>query len=470
MTAPLRRRLSLFCGFIIALIVLIGWSGAIAWQDLGALRSRFTSAQFESFRIAGQLQSSVVGLGSAFLAYEVSGEDSDWQQFQHDSHALDTWIDLQRAALKTDDEKRALDDINAEYDRYLAVAQSIHREHSEQTAPVKSRVQQLDAAARQMLALGARLAEAHRRALGDFLGESQRSLQKLEALVGLGCLVMLAGVAWGARVTFREVIAPLRTQLIETQALAARHEKLSSLGVLAAGVAHEIRNPLTALKTRVFTLRKKLAPNAPALEDAETIDQEIDRLDRIVGDFLLFARPGDPQLAAVAPHALLCEVRELLAPEMAKSEIALVVASGRETPSLQADAHQLKQVLINLVRNSAESIGRKGSITLRARPDRVSLQGRPRDATVLEVQDTGSGIPAEVQERLFDPFFTTKPAGTGLGLSIAMRILERHGGTLQFQTVPGSGTTFGIVLPAPSGEPRAVADCAPAGHKPLAAY
>ena len=469
MTAHLRHRLSLFCGFLAALIVLIGWSGATAWHDLGALRSRFTSAQFESFRIAGQLQSSVLSLGSALLAYEVSGEGSDWEQFQRDSHALDTWIDLQRAALKTDGEKRALDEINAEYDRYLAVAQAIHREHTEQTAPEKSRVQQLNAAAQQMLALGARLADAHRHALGDFLGESQRSLQNLEALVGLGCLVMLAGVAWGARVTFREVIAPLRTQLIETQALAERHEKLSSLGVLAAGVAHEIRNPLTALKTRTFTLRKKLARNAPALDDAEIIDQEIDRLDRIVSDFLLFARPGDPQLAAVVPHELLCEVRELLAPEMAKSEINLVVASAREGPSLEVDGHQLKQVLINLVRNSAESIGRKGSITLRARQDRVSLHGRPRNVTVLEVQDTGSGIPAEVQERLFDPFFTTKPAGTGLGLSIAMRILERHGGTLQFQTVPGSGTTFGIILPLATEEPGAAEDCAPAGHTPLAA-
>jgi signal transduction histidine kinase len=107
-------------------------------------------------------------------------------------------------------------------------------------------------------------------------------------------------------------------------------------------------------------------------------------------------------------------------------------------------------VLINLVRNAAESIGQKGSITLRTRQDRLPLKGQPQKVIVLEVQDTGAGIPAEVQERLFDPFFTTKAAGTGLGLSIAMRILERHGGTLQFQTAPGRGTTFGVVLPAPS--------------------
>jgi signal transduction histidine kinase len=205
------------------------------------------------------------------------------------------------------------------------------------------------------------------------------------------------------------------------------------------------------------------------LEDAAIIDHEIDRLERIVGDFLLFARPGDPHLAAVAPHALLCEVCELLAPELAKNEVALVVESRAEVPTLRADPHQLEQVLINLVRNAAESIGQKGRITLRTRQDHLPLQGRPQEVVVLEVQDTGTGIPADVQERLFDPFFTTKAAGTGLGLSIAMRILERHGGTLQFQTVPGRGTTFGVVLPVPSAESGTADDCKNAECTPLPA-
>ena len=424
MSPHLRRRLTAFCTFNVALILLIGWSAATAWRDLGALRRRFTKAQFESFRVAGELQSSVLSLDSGLLAYEISGEQSDWEHFQTESHALDEWIDLQRGALKTEGEKRALDEINAEYDRYLAVAQTIHREHTEQTEPVNSRLRQLEAAAQRMLALGARLADAHRRALGDFLGESQRSLQRLEAILAAGCLAMLAAVAWGTRVLFRDAIAPLRTQLIETHALAERREKLASLGVLAAGVAHEIRNPLTALKTRVFTLRKKLDRDAPALEDAAILDNEIERLDRIVSDFLLFARPGDPDLAKVTPHTLLCKVRELLSPELAKNEIELTVESAANDPTLRADPHQLKQVLINLVRNAAESIGQKGRVTLRSQQRCLLLRARKQEVVVLEVEDTGRGIPMKVRGRLFDPFFTTKAAGTGLGLSIAMRILE----------------------------------------------
>ncbi len=458
MTPPLRRRLTLFCVFLVILVTLVGWSATTAWNDLAMLRRRFTDAQFESFRIAGELQSAVLSLDSGLLAYEITGDPADWNHFQTESHALDEWIDLQRGALKTEGEKRALDKINAEYDRYLAVAQNIHREHTDQPESMKSRVRQLEAAAQRMLALGAQLADAHRRALGDFLGESQRSLQRLEAILAVACLAILAALTWGTRVLFRDTIAPLRTQLIETHALAERREKLASLGVLAAGVAHEIRNPLTALKARVFTLRKKLDPNAPASEDATIIEDEIERLDCIVTDFLLFARPGDPDLSEFASDELLCEVHGLLSPQLARNEIELAVESTADETTLRADRQQLKQVLINLVRNAAESIGQKGRVTLRSRQRRLLLRARQQEVVVLEVEDTGSGIPTKVRGRLFDPFFTTKAAGTGLGLSIAMRILEQHGGTLQFETALGHGTTFGAIVPLPPPAPGVTPD------------
>jgi len=471
MTTLLRHRLTIFCAVIAGLLVLVAWSAFTAWGELGTLRRRFTTAEFQSFRIAGELQSNVLGVNSALLAFAASSEGGDWQRFQKVSDTLNAWIDLQRGVLKTAEEKRVLAEIDAEYDRYLAVAQAIRQERGDRTAPAPApaRVQPLNEAAQRMFDLAQRLAEAHRAALGDLLGESQRSLGKLEALFGAGFVLIMAVGAWGTRVFFHETITPLRRQLIEFRALAERHEKLASLGILAAGVAHEIRNPLTAIKLRTHLLRQNLAEGAPADDDVAVIEREIDRLERIVSDFLVFAHPSDPQLATVAPLDLLCEVRELLAPELAKNEVALVVESGADAPTLRADPYQLKQVLINLVRNAAESIGRNGRITLRTRQDRLPLHGRQQEVIVLEVQDTGAGIPADVQERLFDPFFTTKAAGTGLGLSIAMRILERHGGNLQFQTVPGRGTTFGVLLPVPSAEPRKADGCKNAGRTPLAA-
>src|SRR4029077_11992560 len=134
------------------------------------------------------------------------------------------------------------------------------------------------------------------------------------------------------------------------------------------------------------------------------------------------------------------EVQALLSPPLAESRIQLLrEASG--PLAFTVDPAQLKQVLINLVQNAADSIGHDGTITLRARPDRRPLANGETDVVVLEVADTGKGIPPEVEKRLFDPFFTTKAQGTGLGLSIAARIIEINGGALQYQTKLKRGST-----------------------------
>jgi signal transduction histidine kinase len=111
------------------------------------------------------------------------------------------------------------------------------------------------------------------------------------------------------------------------------------------------------------------------------------------------------------------------------------------------DPHQIEQVLINLIQNAVESMERGGTITLRARSGTARLQGRTRPVVMLEVSDTGKGIPPEVQKRMFDPFFTTKEEGTGLGLAIAARIVEKHGGALECRSEMNRGTTFAILLP-----------------------
>lgn len=236
------------------------------------------------------------------------------------------------------------------------------------------------------------------------------------------------------------MIAPLRHQLTESQAVIARQEKLASLGVLAAGVAHEIRNPLTAIKFRLFSLKKTL-PEA-ANEDAAVIGNEISRLERIVKDFLQFARPSEPVLVDVPAARVLQEVCDLLRPQVEKNAIELRLDSC-DSIWVRVDMQQIKQVLINLVQNSAEVIGTDGVITLGAR----SQSRNGERLALLEVTDTGKGIPPEVQERLFDPFFTTKEGGTGLGLPIAARIVEKHHGELRYHTTSGRGTTFVVTLP-----------------------
>jgi signal transduction histidine kinase len=216
---------------------------------------------------------------------------------------------------------------------------------------------------------------------------------------------------------------------------------------LAAGVAHEIRNPLTAIKARLFTQQKHLQSGTPEHSDSEVIGQEINRLERIVKDFLLFARPSDPQWTLLNAGEPLAAVQTLLAPQLEKANIRCQIEPVPAAARLRVDPQQIQQALINLVQNAADSIGQDGTITLRARLDSKRLADRLTEVVVLEVADTGRGIPLEVQKRLFDPFFSTKDSGTGLGLPIAARIVEKHGGALQYQTQVNHGTTFGIVLP-----------------------
>jgi signal transduction histidine kinase len=303
-----------------------------------------------------------------------------------------------------------------------------------------------DVQARRMLDLVSRLASAHRLAESDFVKDAKASLAELRNILVASVVLLLALVAAMGWVIYRDLIAPLRTKLVHSQTLLERQEKLATLGTLAAGIAHEIRNPLTSLKARLYTLEKHLQTVPAARKDTNIISAEISRLERIVQDVLSFARPSDPRLETIAADSLLREVHGLMATSLESSQVQLVVESSPEL-LIRADSGHLKQVLINLVRNAADAIVGAGTITLSARDARAPLGGCETDAVILSVSDTGKGIPPEVEKRLFDPFYSTKETGTGLGLPIAARIVERHGGMLQYQTWPGHGTTFGVVLP-----------------------
>jgi signal transduction histidine kinase len=258
-------------------------------------------------------------------------------------------------------------------------------------------------------------------------------------------VLMVTGGALAVLV-YLGIVAPLRERLRQSQRIIERQEKLSSLGVLAAGVAHEIRNPLTSIKVRLFTQQHLLHQGSEEYEDNVFLTEEISRLEKIVKDFLAFARPGDPELVVVKAAQPLRELTVLLEPSLRKTGVH-IKEQFEDAPFIRADPDQLKQVLLNLAKNAAEAMPEGGTVTLRCRTERRGHPNGVDDVAVLEVQDTGPGIPAEVAKRLFDPFFTTKPNGTGLGLSIAARIVEKHHGTLGFSTLPGRGTTFSIKLP-----------------------
>jgi signal transduction histidine kinase len=431
-------------GLMGVLIVLITLNSQ---NEADELRARLSTVDLESAGIAEHFKDSLREVNTMRLRYAIDHDPATWEQFLKAASALDGWLNQQAPKLTTDHEEKILSEAKTAFDDYIQNGLNMHQ-RSQQSGQPTDAVAEFDLRrkSQHLFDLGQALAQAHYDSRNQLLLHANNTLTRLRLLVlGLLGFLFVFGLALAAFV-YRDMIVPMRVKLVESQSLIERQEKMASLGLLAAGVAHEIRNPLTAIKAAVFIQQKKFPAGSSEFADAELVQREILRLERIVTEFLQFARPAEPKLAVTPASVALKEVQVFLAPELAKSNIHLRVEDSAPL-QINADNEQLKQVLINLVQNAADSIERDGSITLRARAGRQPLTNGETNVVVLEVADTGKGISPEVEKRLFDPFFTTKSTGTGLGLSIAAALVEKHGGALQYQTQVNRGTTFGIVLP-----------------------
>jgi two-component system NtrC family sensor kinase len=253
-------------------------------------------------------------------------------------------------------------------------------------------------------------------------------------------------------------ITPRKQAEAERERLAAlllQNEKRVALGELVAGVAHEINNPLAAASALA-----QLLENHPAVEvqaDAQTIHRMLKRIERIVRSLRCFAASNDhPQREEVRVETILEEALHLVGPTLRQAWIRVEQDIATDLPTVRASAGQIEQVLVNLLVNAEQALRPKAAgercLRIHARRDASHpLQPAPSILgwVVIEIEDTGVGIPPEIHGRLFDPFFTTKPVGegTGLGLSICQGIVQAHGGSLTFQSRVGKGTIFTLALP-----------------------
>ena len=223
-------------------------------------------------------------------------------------------------------------------------------------------------------------------------------------------------------------------------------EHLASMGELAAGVAHEIRNPLAGIAGAIEIITKDFPKDHPDREVLEDLRQEVRRIEKVLNDLLAYAKPKPPQFGRADLKDIFARTLHLARQQTGPRKVEFSIQVPPDLPAFRMDSEQLHQVLLNLVLNGVQAIPREGKLTVAAK---VNSAGGPGQANLVEitVSDTGAGIPPESLERIFRPFYTTKRGGTGLGLSLCRRIIRQHGGTLSVESKPGKGSCFIIRLP-----------------------
>jgi len=232
-------------------------------------------------------------------------------------------------------------------------------------------------------------------------------------------------------------------RLREAEASIRRGERLAALGQLTAGLAHELRNPLSTIRTSAEMLGKRLdGANPVAQELAGYIASEVDRTNLLVTRFLEFARPLQLRLARVDLHALLDEAIQNYQRQGLSRSITIHRAYDPSVPPVDADATLLERVFFNLIQNAADASPDEGVVTVKTRALATAAE--------VAVIDRGGGVRSEHREQIFNPFFTTKPTGVGLGLPIAAKIVDEHGGRLEVQSETGQGASFVVQLPLPA--------------------
>ncbi len=226
-----------------------------------------------------------------------------------------------------------------------------------------------------------------------------------------------------------------------------RQEKLAALGGLAAGVAHEIRNPLSAIKGLATFFAGQFADGSEAREAAGVMIQEVDRLNRVITELLEFARPTDLKRRATDPAQLLGRSLKLIQPDATAKNIRTELNIGEGVGAASVDPDRLAQCLLNLYLNAIEAMPDGGVLAVHCAPE-------GSEELVIAVSDTGRGIAPGSLGKIFDPYFTTKKTGTGLGLAIVHKIVEAHQGNIKAESTPGGGSTFTIRIPCRIRESR----------------
>lgn len=478
--------------FLLALVTItVAGGGVMVWYTyrMQDLLSQIVDRDVQAFRSALALETALANQ-KGFVTYYVVDGDPDWlRQLGEYRQIFVQQLDQVRLLVQTQGEREALDAISSEYSEYVHIKDQviqhyisgdrtsgllkIHKEVRDRFFSLLNQCEQFNT-----LTL-ARMTDRR-------IASHAEAKELRRVAVSVIFVVLLLGLAL-AFVMVHQILRPLRLLASEatpegkvdgsgnevkaltesvrglmqdadqTQVALARSretllqaEKMALVGRLAAGMAHSIRNPLTSVKMRLFSLGRARSLSQHQEEDIAVISDEIRHIDTLVENFLEFSRPPKLKMQPIDPSLLVQRTLQLLRHRIRSFGVTVHTERGTALPQIQGDMEQLTEVLVNLLVNACEAMKGDGSILIR---EKGTTDSQGAQWVSLEVSDTGPGISETLVPKVFDPFFTTKEDGTGLGLSIARRIVAEHGGTLEARSQDGHGAIFTINLP--------VADAAP---------
>jgi len=478
----LRARIFLLLAALVCTTLLGGLVTLWHTRAMDSLLVSLIDKNVASFQAAEQLETSLLQQ-KGYLTYYFLDGNPDWlKQMEQHQQAFAEWLQKARKSAYTEAMEGILQQIDTSYQSYLISREQVinlyRKGEREAGAEMhwEVRRQFVD-----LLNLCERYKLMHEYAISRARTESQTQARFINAFALAALPVVAIFGMLLAYILIKQILGPIRRLTLETapasreapgpdevKALSRRVHSLienvdqaqselersqehllqsgkwAMVGKLAAGVAHSIRNPLTSVNMRLFSLKRSLAMSASQKEDFEVISEEIRHLDTIVRNFLEFSRPPKLKMQRISPSDVVDAAVELLRYRLESYGVAVKLRRDGKLPEILADPDQLKEVLANLLVNAYEVMVNGGVITIREeqRPDPALGQ-----TVVIRVSDTGPGISESVRDQVFQPFFSTKEEGTGLGLSIATRIIEDHGGRLDLEANENEGATFIITLP-----------------------
>lgn len=477
-----RVRIYLILTFLV--VITAGGGAVMVWYTyrMESLLGRIIERNVAAFQVAEGLETALVNQ-KGFVSYFFLDRDPDWlRQLGEYRQIFRDRLHEVRNLVEDETDLEAVRRIEEEYGKYVTSKDQVIA-YYRNNQPDKGA--NLHREVRKQFFRILDLCEAYKQLQTDRISgaraQSQREAKDLRVIASSAILLVLILAGLLTFVLITQILTPVRKLVQEThrqgsaespkdevQALSRsvqdliqeydvthseleksrehllQAEKLALVGRLAAGMAHSIRNPLTSVKMRLFSLDRTLDLTTTQKEDLEVISDEIRHIDTIVENFLEFSRPPKLKMQKISPSEVVDLVLQLMKHRLDSYDVSMHLSRRRPLPEVQADPEQLKEVLINLIENACEAMVRGGALHIEEGETQTPSGGR---AVRIRLKDTGPGIPPALKDKLFQPFFTTKEQGTGLGLSIARRIVEQHGGSLELELSRGTGAEFVITLP-----------------------